>query len=102
MVAKKENPALDFEGLYRTYPRREGKAAGMKKLRSTIKTEAEYLAFKGAMEAYIKLVKDRKSELQYIKQWVTFVNNWTDYLEDHSTPPSSPLDQLQRVLKGEL
>lgn len=94
---------FDFEVLYRAYPRKEGKRRGMAKLKKTIKTKAEYDAFKGAMETYVALCKAEAREPQYIKLWQTFVNNWTDYLEADLKPATSdPFEQFKRVMRGEL
>lgn len=96
--------AFDFESLYQRYPRKEGKKRGMDRLRKTIQTKAEYQAFATAVDAYVRLCRDENREPRYIKHWATFVNNWTDYLEQGvSAPQVNPrLTQLERILKGEL
>jgi len=72
---------FDFESAYRAYPRKEGKATGMKKLEKTIKTEEEYTCFMQAVNNYATLCKQQGRELQYIKLFSTFCNHWKDYAD---------------------
>ncbi len=96
---------FDFAIPYERYPRKgEGKKAGMERLKKLIRSEADYRAFCQAVDNYAALCKAEGRERSYIKYWSTFVNNYTDYLDPEISeqPPSGNVDQLQRVLKGEL
>lgn len=70
---------LDFEVLYKSFPRKEGKAKGMTKLKKTVKDHETYVRFGNAVTNYIELCKLEKREKTYIKHWATFVNCWEDY-----------------------
>jgi hypothetical protein len=94
---------FDFEAIYARYPRKgEGKKAGMKRLKERIKTAADYANFERAVENYVRICIADKRDRKYVKLWVTFVNNYEDYVV--VDPPDLPpaVDQLQRILKGEL
>lgn len=91
---------FDFEAIYALYPRRgEGKKAGMLRLQQIILTQADYERFRQAVLNYAALCASERREPRYIKHWKTFVNNYEDYL-DVQQPPM--IDQLQRVLRGDL
>lgn len=98
---------FDFEALYRKYPRKEGKKRGLIRLRATIKSEAEFDAFRGAMEEYLSLCEKEQRPPQYVKHWATFVNNWTDYLTKdmavRKTTNKVIIDsQVKRIMDGTL
>ena len=97
-----EHKVLDFDSLYARYPRKEGRKRGMEILRKSIKTEAEYQAFAGAMDNYLALCKREKREAKYLLHWKTFVNNWTDYLQEIEPAKPEALSQMERILKGDL
>lgn len=110
MPTKKKEPerVFDFDVLYAKYPRKgEGKKRGMERLRRTITTEAQYNAFSTALDNYLAVLAREGRDLQYTKMWITFVNNWTDYLEVSKPPEGGgpePKFQstVQRILRGEL
>lgn len=70
---------FDLEALYRLYPRKEGKSAGMRKLKYEIKTQADYGQVKQAIQNYSAMLLS--SDKQFIKLFSTFSNCWRDYLE---------------------
>ncbi len=72
---------FDFEGVYKEYRRKEGKAAGFKKLNKVIKTQAQFEDLQRALRNYNRLLDQRKTEKQYIKHFSTFVNSHQDYVE---------------------
>lgn len=72
---------FNFEAAYRRYPRKEGKKAGLKKLCASVKDQATYDLFVRAVENYARLCAKNKTELKYIKQFSTFVNNWEDWVD---------------------
>lgn len=95
---------FDFEAIYKRYPRKEGKKAGMAKLAKTITTNAEYHAFRVAVGNYVALCERENREYRYIKHWATFVSGWEDYAV--AIPPAKPKtilrNQIDRILKGTL
>ncbi len=98
---------FDFEALFHSYPRKEGKGRGLKRLAATIKTQKQFDAFKEAMTNYLSMCLAEKREAQYIKHWITFVNNWTDYqtkegVIESVTTKTILRSQAERIMKGEL
>lgn len=76
---------LDFEMLYRAYPRKIGKAKAFGVLKKTIKTKDDYDALALAITNYCALVKKENVEPRFIKHFSSFVgslNNqvWRDYI----------------------
>lgn len=73
-------PRFDFDALYDRYPRKEGKAAGMKSARSRFKTQAAYDRFAAAVDNYAAKVQREGTERQHTLLWSTFTNGrWEDY-----------------------
>lgn len=79
---KKAKPVFDFETPYQKfYPRKgEGKTKGMNRLKETITTKEQYDQWCIAIENYAKLCEQENRPKEYIKMFVTFVNNWQDYV----------------------
>ncbi len=73
--------SFDFENLYASYPRKQGKSLGMKKLQSTIKTPEDFEKAKQAIEKYTNHCKENAIDKQYIKMFSTFVGEWRDWLD---------------------
>jgi len=88
---------MNFEEIYKTYPRKIGKKEGMQKCKNKIKTEEKYNQLKVAVENYAKYVKSTNT--QYIKHFSTFMNNWEDWIElDIQAAPTSALGEQLRGL----
>lgn len=72
--------ALDFEALYRRFPRRKGspgKTKGIERAKAKAKTRAVYDALGLAIDAY---AAERKGEdPKFTMQFSRFVNEWEDY-----------------------
>jgi len=80
-VSSPKATALDFDAVYSLYPRKQGKAGGLKKLRATVRTKAEYAALLGAIEKMAKLWDgSTAAQLKFCPQFSTFVNQqrWLD------------------------
>ena len=74
---------FNIDDIYAVYPRKQGKAAGVKKLNGLIKTQEQFdLILQGAKN-YAKYVERSKTEKQYIKQFSSWVNqeSWNDVLD---------------------
>ncbi len=87
-LTQSSTQSFDFEILYKMYPRKEGKSAGFKKCEK-IKTQKEYDLLKRAIEIYSAKVIREKTEIQFIKQFSTFMTSWRDWLEYKPTKIAS-------------
>lgn len=70
---------FDFEFLYKKYPRKIGKASGMKKLKKIIKNNEQYSFFESCLDNYIAYIKREKIRPEFILHFSTFVNRFKDY-----------------------
>lgn len=78
------NPNTSFfnlEEIYKFYPRKEGKTAGMRILARDIKDRKDYEALKVAVENYTCLCRKNKTERKFIKLFGTFAGCWRDYIQ---------------------
>lgn len=83
--------------IYRAYPRKEGKLAGMKKLHQLIKTQQDADRLMKATDNYSKLLKAKGTPKDFVLMFSTFVNGrWQDY-ED-----CPPLDTAHMELLAEV
>lgn len=81
---KKQTPSageFDFDFIYNLYPKKIGKASGLKKLRSKIKSQKKYDEVLQATKNYAEFVRLNKTDAQYIKHFTTFVNNYQDWID---------------------
>lgn len=92
---------LDFEAIYRIYPRKEGKAYGMRNLIARVKDKETYDRVMKAAMNYAELCRVRGTEKQYIKMFGTFVNNWTDY-EDISEILTESVNEPKKTSNNRL
>jgi hypothetical protein len=115
---------FDFDALYARYPRKEGKAAGMKAARARFKTQADFDRLEAAVVNYATKVQREGTERQFIPHWSTFVNGrWEDYApgapaladgsggagtlqappvdEEEDHPAIRDLDRRMRLLTGD-
>jgi hypothetical protein len=77
-----ENPIPDLEELYQKYPRKEGKSAGLRKLKAQIKTQKDFDDLSRAIDRYNKHCEQNQTERQFIKHFSTFATSWRDFLEE--------------------
>lgn len=72
---------FDFEYIYSLYPRKEGKANGIRKCRAQIKSQADYDALEASVKAYS--AKKAGTEARYLKLFSSFMENesWRDWLD---------------------
>jgi len=76
---KGENFLAAIEDIYtRCYPRKKGRATGLKKLCQDIKTEQDLQALQLAVNNYAEEVKD--DEEKFIKHFSSFATCWKDYV----------------------
>ena len=73
---------LCIDSVYQSYPRKRGKAIGLKKLRAMVKTEADLDLVKKALAKYKHHLLINKTDKQFIQMFSTWVNSWQDWLDD--------------------
>lgn len=95
----KEEITERCENIYKLYPRKEGKQKGLVKLRSLIKTEADYLKIIKSVENYKKQLEIKKTSKEYTLMFSTFINGrWEDYLDIDIEPEQVPhIDLLSQI-----
>ena len=72
--------------IYDAYPKKQGKAAGMKKLQSLVKSQDQFDKILQGAKNYSDYVLENNVDSKYIKQFSTWVNQecWNDELETKS------------------
>lgn len=68
---------LDFDALYKIYPRKEGKKRGIEICKRQIKTQDDYNKLELAIKNYARIKKGS----EFIKHFSTFMNEWSDWLD---------------------
>lgn len=102
--------ASQLESLYALYPKKEGKKAGLAKLKATVKTPEDYFYCSKALQRFRDHHIEKKTEAQFYPKFSTWANNWTDWLEDNAgqviglSIAKDPLAALREELqvKGEI
>ncbi len=74
--------SFDFESIYQEYPRKLGKAKGLKIAEREIKTEADFDRLLIAVKRYAGHVRRENVEANYVKHFSTFMGSWQDWLDD--------------------
>ena len=90
-------PIFDIDSIYSEYPKKVGKAAGMKKLQSVIKSQAIYEKVMQGVINYKNFCLEENTEQKYIKQFSTFVNgsHWEDEYISQSNISDIKTKELQ-------
>ena len=78
-VTKRDRQEYDLLAVYSRYPRKEGKTKGLEKLKSTIRSQADYDALLKAVDNYAAQVRRLGTEPKYVKHFSTFATSWRDY-----------------------
>ncbi len=83
---------MNFDAIYKQYPRKEGKALGRKKFLKQIKTKEQYDSLLRAVANYSHLVRDR--DRRYIKMFSSFMSEgiWEEYCDIEL--PSDSLEEF--------
>ena len=81
MSAIEDAAGFDFASVYASYPRKEGKAAGLAKAKKQIKTAAQFSKLQGAVKHYAAQVARDRTDPQFVKHFSTFMGCWEDYVE---------------------
>lgn len=71
---------FDLKSIADRYPRRKGIAPGLAKLKSVVKTQADYDAVLAGMERFVAEVRRKGTEIEYLPYFSTWVNakRWED------------------------
>ena len=95
---KKETEVSESELLevYFSYPRKEGKAAGLKKAESQIKTQEQLNDLRQSAKNYRSLCEKEGTAKKYIKHFATFMNCWEDYLN----PSTGTCDVAEKIKRN--
>lgn len=88
LVEPKPTTRFDLDALYAAYPRKEGKAKGLAKLRALITTDGDYTRHRVAIDNLLTRVARDGIEAQFIPHFSTWVaGKWLDYAD--GVPPST-------------
>lgn len=82
----------DLERIYQAYPRKDGKAAGMRKAKTQIRSQDRLCQLERAVENYTRKVELEATSPQYVKHFSTFMNCWEDYLDPSVAQPVRYMD----------
>ena len=83
-------PQFDFEKIYRQYPRKAGKRAGMARARRAIRTRAHYSCLARAVERVAKNYLGQ--DTTYCPYWSTFINQEMYLDEELPSPHKAGID----------
>lgn len=75
---KIQNDVFDLELIYSHYPKKEGKKAGMDRLKKIIKNQETYDKVLSAVKNYSD--KTKFDDIKFIKHFSSFISVWEDYL----------------------
>lgn len=74
-------PEFDFVGLYKKYPRQEGRTPGLKKCEKQITSSKKFKDLELAIDNYANLERAKETKKQYILKFGKFMDQWQDYIE---------------------
>jgi hypothetical protein len=97
-ISKKSN--FDIDLIYAEYPKKVGKAAGIKKLHSAIKTQSDYDKVMCGVKQYKQFCLDENTDQKYIKQFSTWVNNecWNDeYISQEKSNSNAEAELIRQM-----
>lgn len=82
-----KTPEMDFERLYKKYPRLLGKKIGMARCKAQIKNIDQFRLLEQAIDNYA--LEASYKEIQYVMHFSTFMNNWEDWVDYRETQMSA-------------
>jgi hypothetical protein len=89
LISSNPEPRFDFEALYARYPRKRGKAAGLKLCHKHIRSEADYGQLARAVDTYARECMGK--DPQYVMHFSKFMGGcWRDYVQPESPTVSTP------------
>jgi hypothetical protein len=72
--------SFDFEAVWKAYPRKLGKASGMKWLRANIRSQNRFERLKCAVENYREYCQKNDTDEKYIQHFSTWVKRFEDWV----------------------
>lgn len=78
---EKQNFDSSFEILYQRYPRKIGKAEGIKRCKRDVKNQADFDALELAISHFVAYHRGKQTEEQYIPHFSTFMSSWRDWCD---------------------
>lgn len=98
---KEEEQKLDFDALYKKYPRKEGKSKGIKKLKSEITTWEDFQKLSLAIANYA--ASRIGQDATFTKHFSTFASEWRDWIDfkpSDAPPLPLPSNPAYRRMQG--
>lgn len=80
----------DLEAVYQKYPRKMGKAPGMKRLKTQIATQEDLAELNRAMDAFVAFHRQKGTEAQFIPHFSTWTTSWRDWLDPETGTADAP------------
>lgn len=111
-----EKNSFDLESLYKLYPRKQGKMAGLKKLQTLINNQNDFENMKTAISKFCEVMRKEQRPADKVPYFSTFVNqHWRDYLDPdvgnsksfnkqvngENTRETNPDEELRALMGGE-
>ncbi len=78
---------FDLNKIYELYPRKLGKASGLKKLKRQVKSREKYDLCFAAVVSYANHCKRERIEMKFIKHFSTWANTWEDWVPQLNEKP---------------
>lgn len=93
-----EKLTFDFESVYKKYPRKEGKSAGIAWLKRHVKTERAFGELHEAVERYQRHCQSERLERQFTPHFSTWVKSYRDWVtEMGSQTPKTVADPIDGI-----
>lgn len=88
---------FDLEVIYTNYPRKLGKTRGLAKLKTAIKTQADYDDLTLAVANYSKAIQG--TETRFVKHFSTWVTEWRDWVKPEAGSAPGKLDMMAYLIE---
>jgi hypothetical protein len=78
-------PVFDLESIYKKFPRKRGKEAGLKRLKVQIKTEEDFHILGNAMDNFVSEMKRENRPEDKIPYFSSWVSTWREWISVESS-----------------
>lgn len=96
MHIEASNQTFNFEEIYRLYPRKLGKASGLRWLKNNVKSKSRYDRLVEAVNNYSHHCKELGTEDTFIQHFSTWVKRFEDWTNGNMKEVVVPKEQIQR------
>ncbi len=80
---------LDLESLYRRFPRKKGKSAGLKIAKRDVRDRSSFEQLSLAIDRFLEHHRAANTQAEFVPYFSTFMSHWRDWLDpDHGTSES--------------